>query len=130
MILKKILREEALDISSMSQNLQNPFKNKNPARNPQHPLLLVPILVGRLIEKFHEDGVVQQLSTHHESLHLLTHVDWKMAFRDPNGSPPFLVGPAGSGGCSCGGGIGSEEEVLGRVRDPRHAPDQLLHLSF
>lgn len=71
-----------MNISSIFQHFQNSFEHKNPARNSQDALLLIAVLVGRLVEKLHEDGVVEKLGAYDEALHFLTDVDGEVALRD------------------------------------------------
>lgn len=76
-----------------AEGLEDALEDEDVAGDAEHALLLVAVLLGRLVEQLHEDGVVQELGRHHEPLQLVTHVDRHVALGDHRGigrRPPQL----------------------------------------
>lgn len=82
------------------------------AGDPQHSLLLVPVLLRRFIEQLDEDRVIQQLGGDDEPLHFLADVHRQVSLRHAAAGPLLVATARGS----------RQQAVLRRIGDSGEFP--------
>lgn len=86
-------------VVSETKSLEDTFEYEYVTRDTEGALLVVSVFLGRFVEQIDEHRVVEELGRDYETLHLVSHVDRDVSFRDHAG---------GGGGGAAAAQLGSE----------------------
>ena len=70
---------------SETKSLEDTFEYEYVTRDTEGALLVVSVFLSRFIEQIDEHWVVEELGRDYETLHLVSHVDRHVSFRDHGG---------------------------------------------
>lgn len=87
-------------VVSETKSLKDTFEYEYVTRDTEGALLVVSVFLSRFVEQIDEHRVVEELGRDYETLHLVSHVDRDVSFRDHAGG--------GGGGGAAAAQLGSE----------------------